>query len=64
MEYLVNEKGERTRVVLTVEEYEELVNAREELEDARDHERVMADVRSGKEERTLRRSAGSRGRGE
>lgn len=55
---MVNEKGERTRVVLSVEEYEELVEAREELEDARDHERVMADVRSGKEPRTLRRSRG------
>jgi predicted component of type VI protein secretion system len=33
MEYMVNEKGERTRVVLSVEEYEELVEAREELSD-------------------------------
>jgi hypothetical protein len=30
-EYIVNEGGERTRVVLSVEEYEELVEAREEL---------------------------------
>lgn len=51
MEYLVNEKGERTRVVLTVEEYERLLDAQEELEDARDHERVMADLRAGREER-------------
>lgn len=33
VEYLVNETGERTRVVLTVEEYDELPEAREQLED-------------------------------
>lgn len=33
MEYMVNEKGERTRVVLSVKEYEELVEAQEKLED-------------------------------
>lgn len=51
MEYLVNEQGERTRVVLTVEEYERLIEAREELEDIADHEQAMADLESGKEER-------------
>lgn len=35
MEYMVNEKGERTRVVLSVEEYEALQEARRALDDAR-----------------------------
>lgn len=51
MEYVVNEQGERTRVMLSIEEYEELLAAREELEDARDHEQAVADLRAGREER-------------
>lgn len=50
MEYLVNEEVERTRVVLSVEEYERLVEAAEDLEDIREHGRVMADIRAGREE--------------
>jgi len=34
-QYLVDEKGQRTGVVLTVEEYEELVEAAEQLDDIR-----------------------------
>jgi PHD/YefM family antitoxin component YafN of YafNO toxin-antitoxin module len=50
MEYIVNERGERMAVILTLEEYERLVEAVEDLEDAREHERVMAAVRTGTEE--------------
>lgn len=56
MEYVMNERGERTKVILSVEEYERLLESAEEAEDAREHERVMAAVRSGDEPRTLRRA--------
>lgn len=49
--YVVDEMGERTEVILPVEEYERLLDAAEELEDAREHERVMDEIRSGEEER-------------
>lgn len=51
MEYLVNEKGERTRVLLSVEEYEELVEAREELADIAAHDEAVAELESGEDER-------------
>lgn len=62
--YVVDETGERTEVILPVEEYERLLDAAEELEGAREHERVMDKIRSGEEERVpweeskLRRRAG------
>jgi PHD/YefM family antitoxin component YafN of YafNO toxin-antitoxin module len=49
VEYLVNEKGERTRVVLSVEEYEELLEAREELEDIAAHNEAVEAIRNGEE---------------
>lgn len=58
MEYIVNERGERTKVVLTLPEYERLVEAVEDAEDLHHHERVLAAVRSGEEPRTLRRARG------
>lgn len=51
MEYMVNDKGERTRVVLSVEEYEELVEAREELADIAAHDEAVAELASGEDER-------------
>lgn len=51
MEYVTDERGRRTRVILEIEEYERLVEAAEDAEDARDHERVIAAIRSGEEER-------------
>ncbi len=51
MEYVTDERGRRTRVILTIEEYERLVEAAEDAEDAREHARVMAAIRSGEEER-------------
>lgn len=51
MEYMVNEQGERTRVVLSVEEYEELVEAREELADIAAHDEAVQALQSGEDER-------------
>lgn len=51
MEYVTDERGKRTRVILEIEEYERLVEAAEDAEDAREHERVMSAIRKGEEER-------------
>ncbi len=39
-QYLTNEKGERTAVVLPIEEFEELIEAAEQLEDIRHLEKA------------------------
>ncbi len=39
VEYVTDERGRRTRVILTIEEYERLVEAAEDAEDAREHAR-------------------------
>jgi prevent-host-death family protein len=44
MEYVVNQRGERTKVILSVEEYERLIEAAEDAEDLLHHERVMAKI--------------------
>lgn len=49
-EFVTDAEGRRTKVILDIEEYEKLLEAIEDLEDAREHERVMADVRAGREE--------------
>jgi hypothetical protein len=41
-QYLVDEKGQRTAVVLPIEEYEELVEALEQLDDVRHLEKAKA----------------------
>lgn len=51
MEYVTDERGIRTRVILNIEEYERLVEAAEDADDVREHERIMAAIRSGEEER-------------
>ena len=51
MEYLVNERGERTRVVLPIEEYERLLDALEDLEDIAAYDEAIENLKSGKEER-------------
>ena len=51
MEYVTDESGWRTRVILKIEEYERLVEAAEDAEDVREHKRVMAASKSGEEER-------------
>jgi PHD/YefM family antitoxin component YafN of YafNO toxin-antitoxin module len=49
-EFVTDAEGRRTKVILDIEEYERLLETLEDLEDAREHERVMADVRAGREE--------------
>ena len=51
MEYVTDERGRRTRVILEIEEYERLVEAAEDAEDTREHERIMAAIRNGETER-------------
>jgi PHD/YefM family antitoxin component YafN of YafNO toxin-antitoxin module len=43
-QFLVNERVERTAVVLGLDEYERLVEAFEELEDQRIHDEAMEEV--------------------
>jgi enolase len=39
--YIVNDKGERTEVVLPIQLYERLINEIEELQDIRDFDKAM-----------------------
>lgn len=52
-QFLVNEWGERTAVVLGLNEYERLVEAFEELEDQRIHDEAMDELRAGAKLRPL-----------
>lgn len=52
-QFLVNERGERTAVVLGLNEYERLVEAFEELEDQRIHDKAMDELRAGAKLRPL-----------
>lgn len=52
-QFLVNERGERTAVVLGLDEYERLVEAFEELEDQRIHDEAMEELRAGATSRSL-----------
>ena len=56
--YLTDEEGHRTAVVLPIAEYEALVEAQEELDDIAAHEEAVADLKAGRETRTLRRPRG------
>lgn len=51
--FLVNERGERTAVVLRLDEYERLAEAFEELEDQRIHDEAMDELRAGAKPRPL-----------
>lgn len=52
-QFLVNERGERTAVVLRLDEYERLVEAFEELEDQRIHDEAVDELRAGAKPRPL-----------
>ncbi len=52
-QFIVNEEGERTAVVLPVEEYERLVEAFEDLEDIRIHDEAMVELDAGARPRPL-----------
>jgi PHD/YefM family antitoxin component YafN of YafNO toxin-antitoxin module len=56
--YLTDEEGHRTAVVLAIDEYEALIEAQEELSDIAAHDEAVADLKSGRETRTLRRPRG------
>lgn len=49
-EFVTDDQGRRTKVILDIGEYERLLSLVEDAEDAREHERVMEDVRAGREE--------------
>lgn len=51
LEFVTDAEGHRTKVILDIEEYERLLEALEDLEDLRESEKVMDDVRAGREER-------------
>lgn len=48
--YIVDENGKRVSVVLSIEEYERMVEELEEMEDARVIDEVRAAVASGEDE--------------
>jgi len=48
--YIVDENGKRTGVILPVEEYERLIDALEDLEDARAADETRAAVERGDDE--------------
>ena len=50
MEYVVNQRGERTKVILSIEEYERLIETKEDAEDLLHHRQVMSEIRSGERE--------------
>ncbi|MDP8939668.1 MAG: hypothetical protein M3N10_05140 [Actinomycetota bacterium] len=52
-QFLVNERGERTAVVLGLDEYDRLVEAFEELEDQRIHDEAMDELRAGAKPKPL-----------
>lgn len=52
-QFLVNERGERTAVVLGLNEYERLVEAFEELEDQRLHDEAADELYTGAKPRPL-----------
>lgn len=53
-QFVTNERGERTGVLLSVEEYERLLDAAEEVEDQRAHDEALAEMeRTGARPRPL-----------
>lgn len=48
--YVTNEKGERVGVILSVEEYERLLEALEDLEDLRAADEALAAIERGEDE--------------
>lgn len=49
-EFVTDEEGRRTRVILDITEYETLLEAAEELRDIRESERVREAIDRGEEE--------------
>jgi PHD/YefM family antitoxin component YafN of YafNO toxin-antitoxin module len=59
VEYVVNERGERTKVILTLEEYEALIERIEDAADALEARRISEALERGETTRTLRRPRGA-----
>ncbi len=59
-EYIVSESGERTRVILDLDEYRRLVEAAEELEDIAAYDETKAAIEKGEDRPTPLREALSR----
>ncbi len=49
-EFIVNEKGEQTRVILDIAEYERLRGIEDEMEDIRRYDAAIEAVESGEDE--------------
>lgn len=49
-EYIVNEKGEQTRVILDIAEYERLREIEDEMEDIRRYDAAIKAIESGEDE--------------
>jgi len=58
VEFIVDERGKRTKVILDIEKFERLVEAAEDAEDIRVAEEARRKLDSGEEQRTLRRPGG------
>lgn len=56
-EYIVSESGERTRVILDLDEYRRLVEAAEELEDIAAYDETKAAIAKGEDRPTPLREA-------
>lgn len=54
MQYIVNERGERVKVVLGIDEYERLIVAAEEAEDLAVAREELAKLQRGETERSPR----------
>lgn len=57
-QYIVDQHGDRQSVILSIEEYERLLEAAQELADIAAHDEAVENLRSGSESRTLRRARG------
>ena len=43
MQYVTNIKGKKTGVLISMEEYKEFLSVKEEIEDIKDFDRIIAD---------------------
>lgn len=57
-QYIVDQYGNRQSMILSVEGYEQLLEAAEELADIAAHDEAVENLRSGHETKTLRRARG------
>jgi PHD/YefM family antitoxin component YafN of YafNO toxin-antitoxin module len=58
VKYVTNERGERTKVIMSIEEYEALIERIEDAEDALEARRISEALKRGEMTRTLGRVNG------